>query len=280
MSNVNTDLWFNITFENQFQKNNIPKEEIQEYFSAYSKQSCRWLSFTISVFSMFVFLLIISSLNLLYFYSLVILPSTSKGQITEAFTSTTTRTVGLTGISSKLDFLSFLSIQYKISFSEVSSNFTESNFVEAFKSQVVYVNLELLNNNELNALCNVLKNSKSTFFGGCVNEEMIQSLKSCKTPLEKIFYTEQIVIPFGPSISAIILIFVSTFLLLLSLASLFSLRKLYMKVSEVSRDVFEPKGMKIKLKFLPYFHLHLEETNQQLNDVQGEDVIYDHFQDE
>jgi hypothetical protein len=195
---------------------------------------------------------------------LITIPSSSKLEITEAFTSTTMRTVGMTGYpqSIKVDLLSSLSLEYKKSLSVVTSNFTEANFNEAFKSQIVYVDLEALNRDELNLLCTAMKNSKSTFFGGCMKEEMIQTFKGCRTNLEKIFYTDKV----EPT-STLILGFGLFFFLIahitIYLSLIIRLIKLKRAVDKDSKEVFEPKGMKFSLRFFPYFHLHFEQANGQ-----------------
>jgi hypothetical protein len=282
MNSADTNLCFNLNYQKQLENTNVSKELFQEYLSKYTKETLTWLFFGIvSIFSSVVIFL--ASFPLIYiFYYLLTVSSTSKVEITEAFTSTTMRTVGMTGLpeSAKVNFLSSLSLELKKSLSIVSSNFTGANFNEAFKSQVVYVSLDALNHDEMNLLCENLKNSKSTFFGGCSNDEKIQTFKGCRTNLEKIFYSES-VDPLNISILGFAFLCMSFVHLSIYLGLIIRMIRLHNAVAKDSKEIFEPKGMKMSLKFLPYFRLHFEQSydHQLMNVVQGEDVIYDQFQD-
>jgi hypothetical protein len=282
---MNTTLCLNLVYSKEFEDHNISNEQLQDSLSKISKNilTCFGFSTLAIVFSS---ILLFSSFPILYsFYYVISSPFISKFKITEAFTSTTTRTIGLSGISTfeKVNYLSQLSKEYKKTLSIVTSNFTEANFKESFQFQVVFVEIQSLNREELNLICEYLKKSSSIFFGGCLKEEKIDTFKGCRTNLEKIYFSQQV-----NYFSASVLVF--SFLFVCFSCSVFLMgiiiqgKKLKEFVAVESNSFFESHGMKMSLRYIPYVHLHFESVSDQplmhISPGENEDVIYDQLQEE
>jgi hypothetical protein len=178
----------------------ITEEELDKTLQKLSKKiknhnSCINSSYACNlIISSFIFLVLLSS-YVVGFILIANRPNFTKGFIHTALVDKKVRTIAYGGDPTlKVKYLKEASASERVAITVITTKPSNTEIKNAFKSASLYIDLELLDlpENE-ETLCEELRSSKSTFFGGFnVDSGRVNILKKCRPLIDTIYYIDRV----------------------------------------------------------------------------------------
>jgi hypothetical protein len=188
--------------------------------------------------------------------------------LVELFKNDRVRTVAFSGETlTKVSYLQLFMKEQNKQMNFFTRELSNEEVVNAFKSSSVFMDLEKINNTQL--FCEELKKSKIPFIGGYEKETSKNFLTKCRPIIDLVDYKEvSYFLPFAVICSIVVsnfFFYIFIILLIIKVASDRRLTAVEKEVEQISMEMFEPKGMKLRLNATlnpPTIEL---ETIQQIN---------------
>jgi hypothetical protein len=178
----------------------LTEEELDKTLQKLSKKiknynSCINSSYACNlILASFIFLVLLSS----YVVGFVLIanrPNFAKGFIHNALVDKKVRTIAYGGDPTlKVKYLKDAAAAERVAIAVITSKPSNEEIKNAFKSSSLYLDLELLDLQENEAtLCEELRSSKSTFFGGFnVDSGRVNILRKCRPLTDTIYYIDHV----------------------------------------------------------------------------------------